>query len=205
MSKQLGRRKKRRQIGRVLHIFCEDSKSARYYLQGYARDKLLGKYIVFEPHERTNPQGLVDDAKRIKKELPGDACWVIYDSESIQQRGTDEHKSAWQNAINSGIRIALSCVSYETWILLHHKYSTKPFSTSAQLEKHIKTLDPQYDKSDADIYARLKAKTATAREHAARLETHNDCVNAGKKPYEINPFTDIHTLLDAMDNFKPGN
>jgi len=123
MSKQLGRRKPQRPIGRVLHIFCEDLKSARYYLQGYTSDRQLGKYISLEPHEHTDPRNLVNDAKALKEKSPAnDEFWVVYDSESIQQRDTNEHKLAWQDAIKSGINIALSCVSFETWILLHHTY-----------------------------------------------------------------------------------
>jgi len=204
MSKQLGRRKPQRPIGRVLHIFCEDLKSARYYLQGYTSDRQLGKYISLEPHEHTDPRNLVNDAKALKEKSPAnDEFWVVYDSESIQQRDTNEHKLAWQDAIKSGINIALSCVSFETWILLHHTYSTRGFSTSNQLESYIKKkFDQQYDKGDTGIYARLNAKTETAQIHAKRLEAHNHRVNADKKPYEINPFTDIHKLLNAMDNFR---
>ena len=82
-------------------------------------------------------------------------------------------------------------------------YSTRGFSTSNQLESYIKKkFDQQYDKGDTGIYARLNAKAETAKIHAKRLEVHNHHVNAGKRPYEINPFTDIHKLLNAMDNFR---
>lgn len=204
MHNQPRRHKSKRSIGRVMHIICEDSKSARYYLQGYKKDKNLKEYIEFEPHKYTDPLNLVEDAKRIKKENPNDTVWVVYDSESPQQRDIKkEHAKAWQNANDSQINVVLSCVSFETWILLHHKYSTAFFQCSDDLESHIQEkLDKDYTKKDEGIYKRLKSKVEEARNNAIKLKKHNKDVNPSKKPYEMNPYTDIHKLLDAMSSFK---
>lgn len=203
-NQYLRRSKNRRPIGRAMHIICEDSKSARYYLQGYINDKSLKKYIILEPHEHTDPINLVKDAKKIKKEYPNDEVWVVYDSESRQQRDTKkEHAPAWKHAHDSKIKTSLSCISFETWILLHYDYSTKGFSNSDELEKYITAkYDKQYSKSDFNIFFRLKDKLDRAHKNAGRLEEHNKKVNHSRKPYEINPYTDIHKLLHKMLNFK---
>lgn len=200
----LGRCKRKRTVGRAMHIICEDLKSARYYLQGYKKDNNLKEYIILEPHEHTDPLHLVKDAKRIKDESPNDEVWVVYDLESPLSRNIKgEHAPAWQNARISKIKIALSCISFEAWILLHHTYTTKGFLNSNELEKHIKReFDQQYSKSDSNIFLKLKTRLKTAQKNAAHLDEHNKKVNHGKKPYDINPFTDIHKLLHAMLNFK---
>lgn len=197
------RKGKSRSIGKVLHILFEDKKSSRFYVQGYKKDKGYGNNINLQPHLHTDPKSLVNDAKKIKQGNPADEVWVVYDAESEGQRDVNsQHAPAWQNAKDMNINLAISSVSYEFWIFLHYKYSTKFFNESNDLEKYIRENHcAEYDKADVNIYIKLKGRLEEARKNAKKLEQFNITNNSDKKAYTINPYTDFHKLLQAIDDF----
>ena len=209
MARHNRRNKARKPLGKVLHIFFEDKKSSRYYIEGLIKDKGYKSNIIPEVHKHTDPISIVNDAKKIKnnpRTPSDDEYWVVYDAESPRQRAVAEHATAYQNALDCGINIAMSSVSYETWILLHYEYTAAQFNNSSQLERHIKAShQSNYDKADKNIFPKLKDKLSDALQHAESLETHNSTVNYGKKSYEINPYTDFHKLLEAIDDFSINN
>ena len=89
----------------------------------------------------------VDFLKNLR-ETPKDELWAVFDRD-----GCTKHPEAFNKAEANEIRIAFSSISFEYWILLHFKYTTRPFSKADEIIRHLKKngyID--YDKSDRGGY-----------------------------------------------------
>ena len=202
------RNKDNRALGKSLHILFEDEKSSRCYIQGYKNNFRYGRNIKLIRHKsrHSDPEHLVEDAIAFKSSFPDDEIWVVYDAENSIQRSIAKHHTAWTNARRNGIKITISSVSYETWVLLHHYFTASPFNDSEQLESHIRhNYQADYDKADENIFVKLKDKLSNALQNAENLARHNNVAYPHKKPYEINPYTDFYKLLEAIDKFAEEN
>jgi len=60
----------RRELKPMFHVFCEDTKSARYYIDLF-RELFCGntRLIQIEDRSHTDPKGLVGEAIQLKKRV----------------------------------------------------------------------------------------------------------------------------------------
>ncbi len=152
--------------------------------------------------DKNNPRGLVDEIL-LYKELDEDILWAAFDC--------DEHPldEAMIKARDNGINIAFSNISFEIWILLHLKYSSRNFKSSSEVIKYMKS-EPDiafaYDKGNSNIYRDLHQKE----ENAEKIASRNAVVlrkNMSKstphelKTYMVNPYTNFDQLLEAIKNY----
>ncbi len=200
-----------------LRIYCEGEKTEPNYLEGYINKKFPGnrllKVVTIEPTKKNTPKQLVGEAisaKQDKTSPAGDIFWVVYDRESEQKYDKTLHAQAYDQANKNGIKIALFNVCFEVWILLHFQDTVAPYNSYDDLRKRSILQDQckakdmsNYDKGDKNIFNIIKANIGKARERAERMNqrTIESADRDWTKPYQWNPYTNIHELLDVIDEF----
>ncbi|MGU9957109.1 MAG: RloB domain-containing protein [Arenicellales bacterium WSBS_2016_MAG_OTU3] len=69
---------------------------------------------------------------------------------------------------------AVSVPCFEYWLLLHFKYTTKPYAATGNSSvgdavlKELKEVMPKYKKNDNNIFKSLSSKIETAKTNAAK-------------------------------------
>ncbi len=193
----------------ILHIFCE-GESEKNYIKGYKSSHCPGKRtVIVESTDKNTPIQLVDEAVKMKNDgersMKGDSFWVVYDRESEQKYPDKLHAQARNNAEREDIKIAISNVCFEVWILLHFQENVGPYtchddlSKKSDFRKHL----PSYDKADKKVFDLLKDKVDTARDNAPRSNNRTkDSANPEwTLPHQWNPYTNVYELLDEIDRF----
>ena len=196
------RNKGRRVLGPALHVFCEGA-TEEAYLKAYLRSHRYSRCEIEISHH-TDPVNLVREAKEAKVGAPAsESYWVVYDLEDISQpKKLESHKEAFQLAEKNGINIALSAVSIEVWILLHFIKNPKAFVTAKLAERSLRTYLPNYKKGNSNIFTDIQQYIPIARQNAKALQDQIERDKPNSKPFENNPYSSFHLLLDAIDKIK---
>jgi len=201
---------------KTLRIFCEGANTEPEYINSYIQEFLItnrARVVKVEPTKKNTPVQLVQEAvdfKRSPKSLPHDEFWVVYDRESIARYDRNLHLKAWNNANRNGINVALSNVCFEYWLLLHFLNSAAAYSSyddlykNSPLNTHIMRITGRsYTKADKSLFSKLLPLIPSARDRAITINNTN--INAapnGALPFDINPYTNVPDLLEAIVNFK---
>lgn len=204
------RKKVKKKVGPVFHIYCEGEKTEPNYINGYLCKKFPGeRRLKIEKTNKNTPVQLVEAAINAKnsKDCPeGDVFWVVYDRESTVKYSNELHQEAYVLADKNNISIALSNVCFEIWILLHFQENTAPYSncddvlSNSDLKKvHIK----DYTKGNNEIFNQILDKVDDARKNAEMMNkaTIKSADSCWVREYQWNPYTAVHYLLDAIDTF----
>ncbi len=200
---------------KTLRIYCEGEKTEPIYIKGYIssfsnQDRKC--VISVEKTRKNTPVQLVDvaiEAKKLK-ESPDDEFWVVYDRESPAKYADHLHSKAMDKARRHGIKVALSNICFEYWILIHLIDTEAPYSSCDDLlrrsplnQEIIKLCGNKYEKSRS-LFNILRDRIPEARNRGQRLNS-NGLENAAfgkEEPFHINPYVGMVDLLDAIDNFK---
>lgn len=218
MSMPKAKKKSTTALPLVLHIYCEGEKTEPGYLREYLEMNYFGEHryhvVKIESTKKNTPIQLVDVAVAAKKSAKcpsGDEFWVVYDRESTAKYSDELHANASAKARANGVHIALSNVCFELWILLHFKSNTAAFGSfddlmaNSGLKKELRKIGVNdYDKGNAAIFEKIRAfiGDARARAEAMNQNTLGSAPPRKNQPYQLNPFTAMHELLDAIDAFK---
>lgn len=201
----------------VLHIYCEGEKTEPNYIEKYLQIKSNGErrrqVIKVESTRKNTPIQLVSEAVKHKnsRSCPdNDVFWVVYDREGTAKYPDVLHKAAFDLAKANNINVALSNVCFELWILLHFKQNTAPYSSydnlmaSSDLKNELSNVGVEnYEKGNSEIFRVILANLDDARIRAKAMNnlTISSAPKHIKEPYQLNPYTDVHLLLDAIDGF----
>lgn len=191
-------------ISKRLLIVCEDEKSSKLYFESFKRDEKLKRQLssvdidVVHPKDHS-PVGLVNKAKDNKKKAkrdrnPYDEVWIVLDKD-----GHANLNQALITARDNKIKVALSVMCFEYWILLHFERKKKPFTKCDDIISYIKKEHfNNYEKS-TNAYSSLKDKIETAIENAIWLmkQNQND-IDRGAKIYDLSAYTDVHILVRKL-------
>ncbi len=131
-----------------------------------------------------------------------DEAWCVFDTESL---GSAEAIKDYQDAIalakQNGIRAAVSNPSFEVWLLAHFARSSRQFldgdAVIVELNKAWqRSFRCDYDKSDADVYAKLDHLKEAAIENArsVREKDHHGKADIA----ECNSSTEVHLLVERL-------
>ncbi|MBY7899945.1 RloB family protein [Vibrio fluvialis] len=212
------RKKKEKPVKPTLHIFCEGEKTEPYYLKSYIAEfhsstRQLATILV-EKTDKNTPVSLVKEAVAHKSSngLKIDEYWVVYDREAVTKYPDALHLEARQKADANGINIALSNVCFEHWLLLHLEDHRRGYSSCADLLKNStfkSLLDSHcgikdYDKGLPFLFEKIKHGISDAVKRADTIcKNAEKAAEVGKEaPHYLNPYTDVHKLLDAMKEFE---
>ena len=157
-----------------------------------------------EPSHHTDPVGLVKEVIKAKEGSPFSDCfWVAYDLEDVSLGNKRQaHEEAYRLAEANGINIALSAISVEVWLLLHFTPTPKAYLNSDGAVRALRVHLSNYAKGNSGIFEKLKELLPSARRNADALQRRQERNNPDSKPYERNPYTSFHLLLNAIDQIK---
>lgn len=209
------RLKKDKFIKSKLYVYSEGTKTELNYLRGYIADKHASspvlEFIEIKDVKQNTPESLVKRIVKDKKShLKGDRHWVAYDRESEARYSDKLHAQALNLAKAHDIDVALSNVCIELWLLIHMVYHTAPYQNcddivkNSPLKKELKKLGiDDYDKADDRLYDVLSNKVDAAKARAIKMNhaSQSSAPCGISQPYKLNPYTDFHKLLDAIDAF----
>lgn len=191
-------------ISKRLLIVCEDEKSSKLYFESFKRDEKLKRKLssvdidVVHPKDHS-PVGLVNEAKVKKKKAkrdrnPYDEVWIVLDKD-----GHANLDQALVTARDNKIKVALSIMCFEYWILLHFERKKKPFTKCDDIISYIKKEHFKKYEKNTNSYASLKDKIETAIENAIWLMKQNkNDIDRGTKIYDLSVYTDVHILVRKL-------
>jgi hypothetical protein len=189
-----------RDLGTYIRIFSEEAVTEIKYFSSLFRDRQLRGAKIEKPTNHA-PLGIVNaaiDAKKEAKKLKiadeNIYIWAVFDCD-----GHANIPKAIDKAKANGINVAFSNICFELWVLLHYTYSSAQHTPCDDVIKQVKIHNPNYSKEGTyDIYAALKDKINTACTNAERLLKHNEDSNPNPHFWELNPYTDVHKLVDFL-------
>jgi len=198
--------KKKSPYDRVL-IVSEGSKTEPNYFQDMIDClKLNTANVEVDGKSGSSPISVVIYAKRRcaderRKGNAFDRVFCVFDKDThtsyipaLDVIKTTRPKNVFQ-AINS-----VPCFEY--WLLLHFKFTTKPFSLSGSrsscdyLVRDLKEYLNDYSKGASGLYKKLKDKTAEAISRSKRA------LDQAREAGTDNPTTHIHELVEYLSKLK---
>lgn len=189
-----------------LHIYCEGQKTEPGYLSGYIELCFPGTRLSpVRDTPKNTPVQLVDAAITAKHSSPeGDVFWVVFDREATNKYSNTLHLQARQKAHKHGIHIAFSNVCFEVWLLLHFENTVKAYSCYADLRKRSKISKhiPKYDKGTRCQFSKSQIDSARGRARRMNKQTQSGADPSWRHPHQWNPYTNVYSLLDAIDEFS---
>lgn len=128
---------------------------------------------------KSNPLGIVraaikrkkDNARRAGKgeEALVNEWWVLFDTEG-PQHPHDKISEAVQLAEANGIRVAISEPSFEFWLLLHFRYTTRQYLDADEVVADLRKEIPEYRVDHKyPSSTRLMEQIGTALDNAERI------------------------------------
>lgn len=206
-ASQLRRGAPRRAPYQKVLIVCEGEKTEPYYLNGLkAYYGLSTANVEITGDCGSDPISIVNHAKdRYRSEQaagdPFDRVYCVFD------RDSHPNYRAGLAKINGckpkGIYYAATSVPcFEYWLLLHFKYTTRPYeplpgnSPCDQVISELKDYLPGYRKAQPGIFESLVAHLEKAKNHAIKV------CQAAKKIDTDNPSTRVHDMIEYLQNIK---
>lgn len=193
-------------LGKRMLIVCEDIKSSKLYFESFKRDEKLKRKLssvdvkVVHPKDHS-PIGLVNEAKlklkKAKRERnPYHEVWIVLDKD-----GHANLDKAIIKAKDNKIKVALSIVCFEYWILLHFEQRKIHFDRCDEIISYIvRHHFPDYRKN-TNCYLELQDRLETAIENAVWLANQNqNDIDRGVKIHELSSFTNVHELVEKLLN-----
>ncbi len=176
-------------------IVTEGAKTEAAYFNGMVRHHRLSSANIVVVGQGADPKKVVDVALQLKRKEAklGDAYDRVYCV--FDFNGHASFESASDRARRGGLFLARSWPCFEYWLLLHFRYSRKPYradGTRSSCDQCIRDLTremPDYSKAQAGVFETLsdQVEDAKARAKLAR----DDVQHAG----DANPSTEVHLLV----------
>ena len=194
----------------VFRIYTEGKKTEVNYVKSYIIEYLkqqgyLGHNIIINQPSDHSPYGLLKAARNDTDGAQNDIIWLVFDCDKH-----DNKAKTFSESSAIGINIAYSSICFETWILLHFVYSTKAYSSCDEIKRDLNKHFPQgYDKAITNIFTLAAgdnlARLNVARNHAKKICEWAHGANPGQKIWQFNPYTNVHELLDDIDDYIAKN
>ena len=209
------RKVSKKDVRAVFHIICEGEKTEPnyidYYIKNYCRGRFgmqahrikLNKVFNIAKTNKTDPLSLVKVAIEAQCRLPqGDVFWCVYDREAENAISEKAHEKARIEAVCHDIKIALSSVCFEVWLLLHKQETCAHYISYEDLAKRsrLKSYYKNYQKGDRILFSDEEIDCARIR--ARKMNNITASSHPAKVPCcRLNPYTDFYLLLDDIDAF----
>ncbi len=206
-SERLARRKAKRASYDKVLIVCEGEKTEPNYFNELINFyKLNTANVEIDGTCGSSPKSVFERALELyqKEECKGDAFDKVYCVFDKDSHGTyDETLIRISAQKPRGVfHSAISVPCFEYWLLLHFRYTTKPYhatgssSIGNEVLKDLKSVFPEYAKGSEDIFERLSDQLEFAKNNAQRSLEH------GLANHTDNPTTYIHELVDYLQKLK---
>ena len=204
------RRKATRKTYSKILIVCEGKKTEPLYFQGLITHyRLNSANLEVTGDCGSDPKSVFEYAKQRyqaedKAGDPFDKVYCVFDKDQHPNYPQALNKINNIKAKNTFVAIT-SVPCFEYWLLLHYDYTTKAHtnlpgnSAAEQMLKALKTVMPNYEKNQENIFSMLFDKLEIAKKHAVQAW------QAAKQTGTDNPSTNIHQLVEALQNIPYTN
>jgi hypothetical protein len=181
-------------------VICEDSKSGKRYLEDASLHfRVLNVTVEIAHCGKTDPLGIVKEAKRRAKAFDQIFCVIDHDSHPGFSQALSEAKNIQK------IEIIASYPCFEFWLLLHFGYTRKPYAGAGKhspADLLVKDLcaytgfENYYKGTEMGIFSYLENRFADARRIAPLVLA--EAIESG----EMNPSTKLHCLIDTLEKLS---
>lgn len=203
-TKELKRQKDRKSYKRIL-IVCEGEKTEPNYFIGIRSYYRLHTANIEISGDKcgSDPKSIVKYAKQRFGEEKNignafDEVYCVFDKD--RHTNYQEAINELKNSRDKNIFHAITSVPcFEYWLLLHFEYTTKPFSTPAEVINHLKQYLPDYEKGKCDI---LKDLSDLDNQLARAIATAERALIETEQSNTDNPSTQVHTLVKRLKNLN---
>ena len=196
-----------RNVEKKMFIICEGAKdkSEPAYLEAFKLTCSFNpKKVEVEICDTLCNTGkeLVKIAKNKLRDVAGDIAWIVYDKD-----GYTKHPETFDAARANHIHIAFSSISFEYWLLLHLKYTARPFAKSEDVISYMKKeCGFNYEKKRKDTFKEIckvgVGSLENAMKYAKRVQKHHSDGSHGVPIYELNPYTNMNELIDDIKRLE---
>ena len=187
-------------------IACEDTKSAKIYLQKLAKDCGVLADVIFAKHIGTDPMSVytaIAEHIRLNSKIKYESKWIVIDRDSWS---LGAFNGAISSAKSQGIHVAYSNEAYELLLLLHYRRQTASITRNKlKSELSKKGYLPDYEKGDELIYEKTIKYQDDAIKNAQELLRRHINNNGIISPDSNNPSTTFHCLVCYLKNISNKN
>lgn len=201
LNEQLTRRRGVRELAKRFLIVCEDGKSAPNYFESLKdRFNLSATSVkVVGGGGRTQPIQVVERAIELRDVASNpesgtegfDQVWCVIDGDY-----GDKINNARAKATANGIKLAISTMCFEYWVLLHFEESD---AATMDCDGVVKTLRKnhlkKYEKGGFD-FTGIVDRAPDASKAAEKLRRPG--IRRGDLPEAQNPCTEVYMLVNAI-------
>lgn len=205
LNKQLQRLRGVRKLAKRFLIVCEDDKSAKNYFEALKDHFSLSatSIQVAGSGGKTQPIQVVERAVELKKSAAGpksgtepfDQVWCVIDGDY-----GDKINNARAKARANRVKLAISTMCFEYWVLLHFEESDTSTMDCNALVRSLKSKYlPRYEKGKCDFHDIVKC-VHDACKRAEKLRKPG--IKRRELPEIQNPCSEVYKLVNAiLDEF----
>ncbi len=195
-ARSLARRKPSREPYDKVLIICEGEKTEPIYFHGLKNYLRLNSANVAIVGEGATPAKIVERAKELdmrEKRMgdPFDKIFCVFDKDTHA-----DYQKALDQCAQKNYAAIMSVPAFEYWLLLHFRYTTKPYNDASSVTHDLKEWMPDYHKSYPGIFDELRNKLETAKGNAAQS------LKAAEHADTDNPSTKAHRLVQSLQDIK---
>ena len=157
---------------------------------------------MLTPGNITDPAGMQRKILQYWKdkgldEKQGDIAFIVLDLDCSAGKAQLIKKLAKRNDIT---KFVVSNPCFEVWFLLHFRYSTHAYASSAEAVRDLKKHIPGYEKN-IHVAPIIADNLETAMDNAKKLKEYFDGMNAEWPSEKCNPRTDVPVVIDVINKF----
>lgn len=195
---------KRAPYDRVL-IVCEGQKTEPIYFKKLREYFHLNSVnvVIADKKSGLDPKRLIEYAiEEFNKSRDFDHVYCVFDRDKHPSFDEALDKIRSTKLKKATIRPITSTPCFELWLLLHFKYTTRPFcsaendSNCALVVSDLKNHIPNYEKGNSNVFSTVSDKLDTAVKNAKQLVGYHRTSGAN------NPSTDVYRLVEYLESLK---
>lgn len=206
-TKELKRRKSRRSSYDKILIVCEGEKTEpNYFAELVNYYKLNSANVEIDGTCGSSPKSVLERAEKLTKQEADkgdgyDRIYCIFDQDSHETYAETIRKISEKRPANL-FYTGVSVPCFEYWLLLHFKYTTRPYhatgssSVANEVLRELKEVFPDYSKGCENTFITLIDQIEFAKQNAIRSTA------SARQNYTDNPSTNIHELVDYLQNLQ---
>jgi len=190
----------------VVLIVCEGKKTEPNYFNELKKAFRLSNANIKVTGRGADPLSVVNFAIESFQEEPEfDHVYCVFDRDrhTTYPEALDK---IHHTRLGRGSKIFAipSIPCFEFWLLLHFRYTTKPFDASpsdsicSKVIEELKRYLPAYRKGDSGIFNEIKDRLGDAITNARRVEQYHQTSGTD------NPSTQVHNLVEYLRDLKKG-
>ncbi len=202
---ELKRKKPIREMYDKVLILCEGETECLYF-EGLLKHYKLSSINIKIDVSGSAPISNLKQAKELSKSAkkmddPFDRIYCVFDRDS-HKSFDDTLSQISEQPPELKIYASTSDPCFEYWVLLHFKYTTKPYIASGKKSACVLVINdlrkcmPDYSKKSTNLFSKLWDKLEKAKKNANKIQIKNS------EEVFNNPSTNLHILVEYLQNIK---